>query len=502
MEKILQKERETLKTAKSTNSSDASAVWKSVKEQLRIFLTDSSFETWFSSVSLDKLEDGIAYISCDSDYKRNWIEQNTRNIITKILKEVTESECNVIFSVKSSVKRLDTDKQNSPHDEKSEKKESDDKYEYYIPAGNIKVKSVPQNSLMSFSNSISERKDLAYLNKNYTLDSFIVGANNRLAFAVAEAVTESPGKAYNPVFFYGGTGVGKTHLMQAVGNKIIESYSDKSVIYVPTETFLNELIYSIKTRKNEQFRSKYREIDLLILDDIQALENYDKTQEEVFNTFNALYLENKQIIIASDRVPKDIKNLTDRLRSRFEGGMVIDIQPPEKETRIAIIQQIMEERDVFLPKNIVEIIAENIEHNVRQLEGATMKVISMVTLVGKKSGQSLSEEKVRQLLQIDIESKRKRIKPARILEAVSEVFDVSVKELKGKRRTAHVATARQAAMYLMRSILNYPLEKIARELNKSDHTTVIHACNKIEICIKEKDEVKAKIDRCRLIISE
>ena len=474
-----------------------SVIWKSVKEQLRIFLNKNSYETWFSNVNLDKIEDSIAYISCDTDYKRNWIEQNSRIIITKILREITGKEYNLIFTVKSSIK-----KSSSSQHEKQEKEQAS--YEYFIPDGSLNTKPTEKSTsnLITFTGSANERKEIAYLNKSYTMDNFIVGANNRLAFAVAEAVCESPGTAYNPVFFYGGTGVGKTHLMQAIGNRIIDKYSDKTVIYVPTETFLNELIYSIKTRKNEEFRAKYRKIDLLILDDIQALENYDKTQEEVFNTFNALYLDNKQIIIASDRVPKEIKNLTDRLRSRFEGGMVIDIQPPEKETRIAIIQQIMEKKNSVLPNNIVQIIAENIEHNVRQLEGATIKIISMQNLLRNNQDSSLSEDKVRQLLLIDTESKRKRIKPDRIIDCVSEVFDVSVKDIKGQKRTAYIATARQVAMYLMRYTLNYPLEKIASELNKSDHTTVIHACNKIELCLKERGEIKSKIDRCRVMLEE
>lgn len=495
MEKLLDK----ALSSQTNISFDSNSIWKSVKEQLRLFLSKSSFDTWYSQVTLDKIEDGIAYLSCDSEYKRTWIEQNTRNILTKLLSEATSTQINVIFSVKSAIKRgSDTElEETDKNTDSSSTVES--KYEYYTPQKmSLPEREKSSRTLISFSNSINDRKELAYLNKNYTLDNFIVGSNNRLAFAVAEAVCEAPGTAYNPVFFYGGTGVGKTHLMQGIGNKIIEIYPEKSVIYVPTETFLNELIYSIKTRKNEEFRSKYRKIDLLILDDIQALENYDKTQEEVFNTFNALYLENKQIIIASDRVPKEIKNLTDRLRSRFEGGMVIDIQSPEKETRIAIIEQIMEEKKVSLPRAYVEIIAENIEHNVRQLEGATMKIISMVKLVGSNEESSLTEEKVRQLLQIDIDSKRKRIKPDRILDVVSDIFEVPVKDLKGKRRTAYIATARQVAMYLMRYTLHYPLERIAQELNKNDHTTVIHACNKIEMYIKERKDIKQKIDRCRL----
>lgn len=280
--------------------------------------------------------------------------------------------------------------------------------------------------------------------------------------------------------------------MQAIGNELIKENSNKKVVYVSIEQFLNEMIEAIRTKKNEEFRTKYRQVDLLMIDDVQFVETYRKTQEELFHTFNTLYHANKQIILASDRPPREIKNLTDRLRSRFEGGMVADIQSPDYETRVAILKQGMFEKKYTVPDEYIELIAKNIDNNVRELEGALNKVITLISI-----DQNLKYEEVAKILQVDIESKRIKMSPQKVIKSVSVVFNVPVTDIKGSGRTAYVALARQVVMYLLREELNLPLERVAKEVNRKDHTTVIHACKQITEKIEKDSRFAEKIDLCK-----
>ncbi|MBD3328934.1 chromosomal replication initiator protein DnaA [Candidatus Dojkabacteria bacterium] len=499
----------TLMAENDSNSQDfdIDEVWKVVKEQLRMYLTPRVFSTWYSSVTLVKLETGIAEFSCDSSYKKEWILSNNIAILKKVLRNATGQNFDILINLhqlfpQDQANDSDSQKPNS----QPPKQKLETKYEYYNPKGSTSKQSGTSSKddsnqtsfFKSDADSLEHKKKEAFLNSSYTISSFIVGSNNRLAFAVAEAVIESPGDSYNPVFYYGGTGVGKTHLMQAIGNEIVNRDPETKIIYCPIEKFLNELIMAIRQRKNEEFRNKYRKVDVLLLDDIQAISRFVKTQDEVFNTFNTLYLANKQIIMASDRPPKEISNLTDRLRSRFQGGMVVDIQTPDIETRLAILQQTVQNHKVQVPMEILHLIAERIETNVRELEGAITKVITTMRIDQKVPTQ----EEVEKMLQLDIASKRKRITPKKILSAVCEVFDVKNSEIKGKRRTAYIALARQVAMYLLRNELDYPLEKVAHEVNRKDHTTVIHACDKIEEMLEEDEKFAVKIARCKTQLSD
>jgi chromosomal replication initiator protein len=252
------------------------------------------------------------------------------------------------------------------------------------------------------------------------------------------------------------------------------------------------MITSIRSKKEQQFREKYRRVDLLIIDDIQFVESYPKTQEALFHTFNTLYQSNKQIVLAADRPPSEIKNLTDRLRSRFEGGMVADIGVPDYETRMAILQQIVNDKNVEIPNEYLDLIAKNIESNVRELEGALNKILSLARL-----GDLPSFEDAAKILQVDIQSKRKKITPKKVINIVADVFEVKVSEIKGKRRTAYIALSRQVVMYILRNELELPLEKVAKEVNRKDHTTVLHACDKIEGMIDEDSRFKEKIEICK-----
>ncbi|HHX99595.1 TPA: chromosomal replication initiator protein DnaA [Candidatus Dojkabacteria bacterium] len=445
-------------------------VWKMTKEHLKLMLGNRVFLSLFNDVYIENIGNGIVQFTCDSEFKKEKILRDYKASLRQALKKVTGANYEIEINVQRKV-------------------EEKDGYEYHDPTEN--------KTMDLFSESKKEQETLekktaeAHLNPKYLFSNFVVGKSNELAEAVAEAVVKDLGNAYNPVFFYGNSGLGKTHLMQAIGNEVLKNDPTKKVVYIPIEQFLNEMVDSIKTKRNEDFRNKYRTVDLLIIDDVQFVEEFPRTQEELFHTFNALYQTNKQIVLASDRSPQEIKNITDRLRTRFMGGMVADIQPPDYETRLAILKQNLEEKDAKIPEEYLELIAKNIESDIRQLEGALTKVVSLYKL-----GLKPTEEDVAKMLQIDLDSKRKKITPAKVISAVSEVFDVKPSEIKGNRRTAYVAQCRQVVMYILRKELELPLERVAREVNRKDHTTVIHAYEKIEKKEREDAIFREKLDSC------
>jgi len=459
---------------------DPDALWRSAKENLKLMIGVEEFKNIFGSCYIENISNGVAQVSCDTPYKREKIIRDYR----LALKDALKKACGLNLELEINLREGQSVREKF-------------KYEYHDPKNN--------QSVTLFSAAEDERSQKeeslkkAQLNPKYLFSNFIVGSNNRLAEAVAQAVVDSLGEAYNPVFFHGNTGVGKTHLMQAIGNEVINRFPSKKVVYISIEQFLNEMVESIRTKRNEDFRNKYRAVDLLIIDDVQFVETYPRTQEELFHTFNTLYQANKQIVLASDRPPKEIKNITDRLRSRFEGGMVADIQAPDYETRLAILQQILLDRggNISIPKEYLDLIAKNVENNIRELEGALTKVLSLFKL-----GMNPTFEDIGKLLQIDLESKRKKISPAKVMKCVSEVFDVKLVDIKGERRTAYVAQCRQIVMYILRSELGMPLERVAREVNRKDHTTVLHACEKIK-ALREKDSrFDEKIQNCFKLIRE
>ncbi len=452
---------------------DIDDVWKIVSENLRMVLDRVEYKSWFGDTYLESISNGVATFSCSSDFKKGTIQRDFKNLLQNCLLKATGQNLQIEFLLKS-----------LPVQEKTK-----NRYEFVKPVNeNIDLFSSSENEHRKYEKAVQS----ARLNPKYTFESFIVGSGNRLADAVAQAVVQDLGKAHNPVFFYGSTGVGKTHLMQAIGNEVIKKDPEKKVAYVSIEQFLNEMIESIRTKKNEEFRTKYREVDLLIIDDVQFVETYPKTQEELFHTFNSLYQSNKQIVLASDRPPKEIKNIADRLRSRFEGGMVADMQIPEYETRVAILKQILSEKKFIVADEYIELIAKNIESSVRELEGALNKVVTLMKL-----GEKPTYEEVARILQVDIESKRLRITPQRVIKSVSTIFDVPISDIKGSRRTAYVALTRQVVMYLLRKELDLPLERVAKEVNRKDHTTVIHAYKQISEKMEKDSRLAEKIESCK-----
>lgn len=462
----------------NTSDLDVDDVWKIVTENLRLVLDRVEYESWFADTYLEKIQNGVATLSCPNEFKRGTILKDYNKFLQSCLTKATGQNLKIEIYTK-----------NVP--EKNPKQ----RYTFVGPSDNpvVSLFTKMEGDKRRYEEAIKK----ARLNPRYTFKNFIVGSNNRLAEAVAQSVVsdishDSLTKSYNPVFYYGSTGVGKTHLMQAIGNEVLKKNPDSRVVYVSIEQFLNEMIEAIRNKKNEDFRNKYREVDLLIIDDIQFVEAYPKTQEELFHTFNTLYQANKQIILASDRPPKEIKNITDRLRTRFEGGMVSDIQPPEYETRLAILKQSMEEKGVTVPDIFLDLIAKNIESSVRELEGALNKVITLTKL-----GDVPSYEEVARILQVDIESKRKKATPEKVLNVVSEVFGLSVRYLKSSRRNQHIAIARHTVMYILRTELKTPLLKTAPIVGRKDHTTVINACAVVEKKLKEDPAFAEKVERCR-----
>ena len=315
------------------------------------------------------------------------------------------------------------------------------------------------------------------LNPKYVFDSFVVGNSNRMAHAASLAVAESPAQAYNPLFLYGNSGLGKTHLMHSIGHFILDRNPQAKVLYVTSETFTNELINSIQNNKNEEFRNKYRNIDVLLIDDVQFIIGKESTQEEFFHTFNALYESNKQIIISSDRPPKEIKTLEDRLRSRFEWGLIADVQPPDYETRIAILKKKAERDNLTVPDDVMAYIAKNIASNIRELEGALTRIVAFATLTNQDISIALAENSLKDIFS---ENSATPLTPELIQQVVAEYYNIRVEDIQGSKKPKNIAFPRQVSMYLCRKLLDISLPKIGESFGGRDHTTVIYAISKIE----------------------
>ncbi len=339
--------------------------------------------------------------------------------------------------------------------------------------------------------SFPEQQADITLNPKYTFDSFVVGGSNRFAHAAALAVAQNPGTAYNPLFIYGGVGLGKTHLMQAIAHSVKKSNPSASVTYVTSETFTNELINAIQQDKRIEFRNKYRNVDVLMIDDVQFISKSQATQEEFFNTFNTLHNANKQIVISSDRPPKEIPKLEERLCSRFEWGLIADIQPPDIETRIAILRNRSKKDNVDISDDIILYIAENVHSNIRELEGCLTRVIAYAQLHGQPLNLAIASEALKDLLP---DAKSKEITPETIMETVADYYSISVDNMKSQRRDREIVIPRQVAMYLCHSLLNASYQRISMMFERNDHTTAINACNKVKEMIASDQNFKTAVN--------
>ena len=442
------------------------AVWKKTLAQIEIKLnSDAHFQTWFKDTRLIEIKGGNAKIGVKNSYTADWLSKKHNTLIKDTLSFVLGKDVTLKFVydktiVDSQIDDLDNEK----------------------PI--LKVKD-------GIDEDTHKRIENANLNDKYSFSNFVVGASNRLAHAACTSVADNPGTSYNPLFLYAPTGLGKTHLIQAIGRKILDEDPTKKVLYCSTENFLNDMVMSIQTNKMQKFRDKYRKLDLLIIDDIHQISNAKETQNEFFNTFNVLFQESKQIVITSDRMPDEIPNVEDRLVSRFKGGMVADISKPIFEERVAILKQKSNEYAISLPENTVKYIAEIINSNIRALEGALQK-INLYNSVKRDHELTLAE--VAKILGQDAKSKRDKVDLSDILKHVADEFDVHAKDLKGPRRTKDIAFARQVSMYILRTEYGYKLQKIAEIHNRKDHTTALHAIDKIESKIQTNLTLKDQID--------
>ncbi|MFW5979475.1 MAG: chromosomal replication initiator protein DnaA [Halanaerobium sp.] len=453
-------------------------IWKKTLENIKEQITNPSFNTWFSETkAVMTTAENQLVLQVPNNFIQEWIQSQYTDLIEEILEELTGNQWTLLLLTPEEVKKFEKDKVNNNLDENENK--------------NKEIEVVEENT--EEDSLESELKQNGF-NPKYTFDTFVVGNSNRFAHAASLAVAEAPAKAYNPLFIYGDVGLGKTHLMQAIAHFILKNNPDYKVVYVSSETFTNELINSIKDDSTVDFRDKYRNIDILLVDDIQFLAGKERTQEEFFHTFNTLHESNRQLIISSDRPPKEIPTLEERLRSRFEWGLITDIQKPDLETRIAILRKKADIENLTIPNEVVIYIANKIQSNIRELEGALVKVIAYSSLVDREIDVDLAREALK-----DLVNKKKNesieVNIERIKKIITSDYNLKMEDMESKKRTQNIAFPRQIAMYLSRELTDFSLPHIGNEFGGRDHTTVIHAHNKIKEKIENEDDFSNKIER-------
>jgi len=444
-------------------------LWNKILEIIKEELKPQAYNSWFSQTKAVKIEDNELIISAPGDFCKEWLEKHYTGFIQDILTRTLGSDDNLIIKFKAVDQKFYAPVYSTPNPEKKIKKT-----ENFIK--NIHLD----------------------LNPRYTFDNFVIGNSNRFAHAACLAVAQSPAKAYNPLFVYGVVGIGKTHLMQAIANYIIQHDHKAKVLYISSEKFTNELINSIKDDRTDAFRNKYRNVDVLLIDDIQFLAGKERTQEEFFHTFNTLHESNKKIVITSDRPPKDLTTLEERLISRFEWGLNTDIQPPEFETRVAILRKKAQAENLSVPDEVINFIADKISSNIRQLEGALTKLVAFSTINKKE----LSVPSAQNILKDIIPLENKKVSIDQIQKAVADYYTIKVNFLLSKKRTKDVVLARQVAIYLSRELTDLSLASIGEAFGRRDHTTIIHSCVKIKNKIKKDKGFKNIIDNLILEIKK
>lgn len=426
---------------------DSGAVWDKICPILSRELSEQSFKTWFGPVICLQSSESSLTLGVPDAYYGQWLKDHYEGLIQSAAVEVLGgSPRTILYEV---VKSSEPEKTHRP---------------------------APSSPAESSQIEVPVPGRSAALNKNYTFDQFVIGPGNRFAHAAAMAVVEAPARNYNPLFIYGPVGLGKTHLMQSIAHEIKLRNPKFNVLYISSEKFTNQLISAIQKRSTPDFRSKYRTLDLLLIDDIHFLAEKEATQEEFFHTFNALYDAHKQIVVSSDRPPKDIPGLEERLVSRFGWGLVTDIQPPDFETRVAILKKKMERETVVVPDDVSYFIASKIKSNIRELEGALIRVVAYCSLTGAPLTLSVAQD----VLKDSLKEEEQKINIDQIQRVVAEYFNLKVSDLRSKRRTKSVVLPRQLSMYLIRSLTNHSLPEIGEFFGGRDHTTVLHACQKIE----------------------
>ncbi|MBB6445410.1 chromosomal replication initiator protein DnaA [Bacillus benzoevorans] len=432
-------------------------LWDRTLVDIQTKVSKPSFDTWLKSTKAHSLQGNSLVVTAPNEFARDWLEERYSPLIAGVLYEITGEEFGVKFIIPQN-QTEDGEQLQTPPKVKKDELHSE----------------FPPNML----------------NKKNTFDTFVIGSGNRFAHAASLAVAEAPAKAYNPLFIYGGVGLGKTHLMHAIGHYVLEHNPAAKVVYLSSEKFTNEFINSIRDNKAEEFRNKYRSVDVLLIDDIQFLAGKESTQEEFFHTFNTLHEESKQIVISSDRPPKEIPTLEDRLRSRFEWGLITDITPPDLETRIAILRKKAKADGLDIPNEAMLYIANQIDSNIRELEGALIRVVAYSSLINKDINADLAAEALKDIIP---SSKPKIITVQEIQRVIGEHYNVKLEDFTAKKRTKTVAFPRQIAMYLSRELTDLSLPKIGEEFGGRDHTTVIHAHEKISNLLKTDTQLQRQL---------
>lgn len=448
-------------------------LWQAVLGEIEVSVSRGNFVTWFKNTALLRLDDESAVIGVPNVFIKQQLERKYNDLITQTLRKNGIESQQVSYKIHSPLSRA---------------KQTD---EPVVLQPSPSKNAAPAAAIKSQANALAH----AYrqgLNEKYTFDNFIVGSGNELAYAACQGVAAQPGTKYNPLFLYGGVGIGKTHLMQAVGNAVLAHNPDARVVYVSSEQFLQEFVDAVRFKKNTDFADFYRSADVLIVDDIQFIAGKEKVQEEFFHTFNALHQASKQIIISSDKPPKDIPTLEERLRSRFVWGMSIDMQTPDFETRCAILQTKAHNHGIELTTDVTDYLATNVQTNIRELEGALNQLLAFCEMRGLDPSVSVATS-----LMGASQTRPKHISAKQIIERTARHFQIPLEDIMGPKRDKDIVVPRQVAMYMLRSELHLSFPKIARELGRKDHTTAIHSVEKIEKESQFDADIRAAISQIK-----
>ncbi|MGC8634692.1 MAG: chromosomal replication initiator protein DnaA [Candidatus Limnocylindrales bacterium] len=444
---------------------DAKQVWRAALGELQVSLSPANYETWLRDTALVSVDEQRFRVAVPNAFARDWLESRYRSLISQTLARIVGYSVQVDFEV--------------------------------VPQPAQAAEAVVAQPVRVEPTRVGGEGGSSNLNPRYTFGNFIVGSANRLAHAASLSVAERPGHAYNPLFLYGGVGLGKTHLMHAIGNQVVARFPRKKVVYATSEKFTNEFITSIQQGRIDEFRARYRKIDVLLIDDIQFIADKERTQEEFFHTFNAIHEDGKQIVLSSDRPPKQIVTLEERLRSRFEWGLIADLTAPDLETRIAILRAKAEEQSAAIGSDAIEFIARKIVSNIRELEGALNRILAYASMNAVPATIDLAQAVLSNVL---YNPKRRTVTPERVARAVSDYYGVEIEALRGQKRDRAIVVPRQIAMYLMREETDVSLLRIGAELGGRDHSTVLHACDKITRESHENEDLRREIAALRELI--
>jgi len=432
-------------------------LWQEVLAHLKDQLGKQNYETWIQPIAFVSRDKSCVYLNVPNKFFRDWLTEHYLTRIEEVLSKTAEQTLTVSFDVKQEPQ----------------------------------IKTIAEKNVGKDEREREKRRRTSNLIPRYTFENFVIGASNQFAHAASMAVANQPGDHYNPLFIYGGVGLGKTHLINAIGHKAVSKFPGSKVFYLSSESFMNELISSLRRDRMDEFKMKFRNVDVLILDDVQFIAGKERTQEEFFHTFNSLYEARKQIVITSDKFPKEIPGLEDRLRNRFEWGLIADIQPPDMETRVAILQKKAEVEKVILPHDVAIFLASNIDSNVRELEGALTRLGAFASLTHSNITVDLAKE----VLKNTLKGSQREITIEGIQKTICDYFNIKIGDLKAKRRTKNIAVPRQVAMYLCRKYTETSFPVIGDKFGGRDHSTVIHASKTIEKKIKEDPYMLTTIEK-------